>query len=251
MNHATVGRTNLLVATLAALAASIIAGSGPMSGTLLAADDVLTRSRAMYAALRSYADSGVVIKEYGSSTKDRHTFTTAFNRAPRAFVLDFHKLGGGQYVIWGDPGAFHAWGSTTGEQYDYPNPDNTAAFNGSGQNTYSVGAKIPALLYAKARLSSDFANFADLTEDGFDDVAGRRCARVLGTARDVYAATGKEVNVRKMTVWIDAESLLIRKVVEQWKGLPGQISRVTTTYEPQANPSLEKSRLQFVPPAPR
>jgi outer membrane lipoprotein-sorting protein len=57
-----------------------------------------------------------------------------------------------------------------------------------------------------------------------------------------------EVNVRKMTTWIDAESLLIRKVVEQWKTLPGQISRMTTTFEPEANPALDESRFRFAPP---
>ena len=214
---------------------------------LLAADDVMQRSRAVYAALRSYADTGVVLNESGAA-KDRHAFTTSFTRAPRGFLLDFRKQGGDRYVVWGEPDAFHAWWKTTGEQYDYPNPDNLGALNGSGRNTYSTGTKIPTLLYAKAPLLSDFANFTDLVLDGTEDVAGRRCYRVLGTTRDVYAATQKEVNVRKMTVWIDADSLLIRKVAEQWKGLPGQISRVTTTYEPQANPTLDSKMFRFAPP---
>jgi hypothetical protein len=211
----------------------------------------MQRSRAMYTSLRSYADSGVVIYEYGASSKDRHTFTTSFNRTPRRFVLDFNKQGGDRYVVWGEPEAFHTWWKATGQQFDYPNPDNMPALNGSGRNTFSVGLKIPTLLYGKAQLLSDFANYTDLTVDGTEDISGHRCHRVLGTTRDVYAATSKEVNVRKMTVWIDADSLLIRKVVEQWKALPGQISRMTTTYEPQANPTIEESRLRFTPPAPR
>src|SRR5262249_40925853 len=160
----------------------------------------------------------------------------------------FTKQGGDRYVVWGDPDAFHTWWKTTGQQFDYPNPDNMPALNGSGRNTYSVGMKIPALLYGRARLLSDFANFTGLTDDGTEDVGGRRCHRVLGTTRDVSAATEKEVNVRKMTVWIDAESLLIRKIIEQWKALPGQISRMTTTYEPQANPALDENRFRFVAP---
>jgi len=150
-----------------------------------------------------------------------------------------------------DPDAFHAWWKTTGQQFDYPNPDNLGALNGSGHNTSAVGLKIPTLLYGKAPLLSDFANFADVTPDGTEDVAGRKCLRLVGNTRDVYAATNKEVNVRKMSVWIDAESLLIRKVVEQWKALPGQISRLTTTYEPQANPKIDESRVRFSPPEPR
>jgi hypothetical protein len=55
-----------------------------------------------------------------------------------------------------------------------------------------------------------------------------------------------------MTVWIDAESLLIRKVVEQWKPVvAGQISRHTTTFEPRANPKIDDSHFRFSPPQPQ
>jgi outer membrane lipoprotein-sorting protein len=235
----------------ALMAACALLGLRATEPTLAAADDVMQRSRAMYQALHSYADTGVVLKEYGTSTKDRHTFTTSFNRSPRRFVLDFHIQGGDQFVVWGDPDAFHKWSKVTGQQFDYPNPDNIGAFNSSGYNTYSTVSKVPTLLYGKAPLLSDFANFADLEDGGAETIDGHRCLRVLGTSRDVYAATGKEVNVRKMTVWIDADSLLIRKVLEEWKPLPGQISRVTTTYSPQANPTIDDTRLRFTPLAAR
>src|SRR5437016_14638635 len=81
-------------------------------------DDLLQRSRTMYGALRSYADTGVVVKEYSASTRDRHTFSTNFNRAPRRFRLDFNKQSGDRYVVWGDPDAFHTWWKTTGQQFD-------------------------------------------------------------------------------------------------------------------------------------
>jgi len=219
--------------------------------TTQADDDVMQRSRAMYAALKSYADTGVVVFEYGASSTDRHTFATSFSRAPRGFRLEFNKQGGDRYVVWGDPDAFHTWWKTTGQQFDYPNPDNMPALNGSGRNTSGTALKIPTLLYGKAPLLSDFANYTDLAVDGTEEIAGRHCYRVLGTTRDTYAATGKEVNVRKMTVWIDADSLLVRKIVEQWKALPGQISRMTTTYQPQANPQLDPNQLRFVPPEAR
>jgi len=215
-----------------------------------AAEDLFARSRAVYGSLQSYADSGIVLYESGPSIKDRHTFTTIFNRAPRRFVLDFHKLGIDRYVIWGDPDAFHTWWRTTGQRFDYPNPDNLPALNLS--DTKGVGHKIPSLLYGRAPLLSDFSNFTDLTIERTEDVGGRRCQRVAGTTREVYAATGKEINVRKMTVWIDVESLLIRKVVEEMKTtLPGDIWRLTTTYEPQANPTIDESRLRFTPPVPK
>jgi len=235
----------LKAAAVTLCAGAVIAGSS--SRTARADEDVMQRSRAKYLSLQSYADSGVVISEYGPSSSDRHTFSTIFNRAPRRFLLEFNKKGGDRFVIWGDPDVFHTWWKTTGQQSDYPNPDNLPALNQSGFNTSSLAAKIPTLLYGKAPLLSDFANFTDLTMDGTEDVGGRRCYRVVGNTRDVYAATNKEVNVRKMTVWIDAESLLLRKVVEQWKAPPGEIRRLTTTFEPQANPALDVARFRFTP----
>src|SRR5438477_116161 len=107
-------------------AAAWIAGS--IVPRLTAADDILQRSRAMYGDLRSYADTGVVLEEYGSSSKDRHTFATNFSRTPRRFFFDFRKDGGDRYVVWGDPEAFHTWWKTTGVEEDYPNPNNIAAF---------------------------------------------------------------------------------------------------------------------------
>src|SRR5580765_5301277 len=86
--------------------------------TLQADDDVMQRSRAMYAALNSYADTGVIVFEYGASGKDQHTFATSFNRAPRGFRLEFNKQGGDRYVVWGDSDAFHTWWKTTGQQFD-------------------------------------------------------------------------------------------------------------------------------------
>jgi outer membrane lipoprotein-sorting protein len=132
---------------------------------------------------------------------------------------------------------------------DYPNPNNVGAFVGTEVQTAGASNKIPPLLYSKASLPSGFANFSDAVLEGDEDVGGHKCHRVTGTAKDVYAATGREVNLRKMTVWIDDESLLIRQIVEEWKPLPGQISRVTTTFEPQANPVLDDDRFKFTPPS--
>ncbi len=120
--------------------------------------------------------------------------------------------------------------------------------SGSPQITGATATKIPTLLYGKSALAAALLNIADPVLDGTEELGGRRCYRLMGRVSDVYSATGKEVNIHKISVWIDAESLLIRKVLEEWKALPGQRSRTITTFEPQANPSLEDSRLKFVPP---
>lgn len=234
-----------------ALCATLAPHAGSSAACLPSADDVLARSRAVYAGLGSYADTGVVIKEYGGRDccKEQHTFTTYFKRAPRGFYFDFRNENGDRYVIWGDPQAFHTWSKSGGRTEDYPNPDNIGAFTLSGVGTVGAALKIPLLLYPKAPLQGAFSNFSDAVSDGTEDVGGHKCYRLVGTAHDIYGQTGHESNVRNMTVWIDADSLLIRKVVEVPKDvLPGQIQRTTTVFDPQANPALDEGRFRFTPP---
>jgi outer membrane lipoprotein-sorting protein len=212
---------------------------------------ILQKARDTYVGLKSYADRGTVVHEYGYDSTDTHTFTTYFNRAPRHFLLDFNKQGGDQYVIWGDPEAFHTWWKAIGQQTDYPNPTNTPAISMSGQNTAGASLMIPTLLYGKSDLAAVMLRIADPVLDGTEDVGGRRCHKIIGRASDVYAATGREVNVRRVTVWIDIESLLVRKIMEESKPLPGQRSRNMWIFEPQANPRIDDSRFKFTPPEPR
>jgi hypothetical protein len=91
------------------------------------ADELMQRVRSVYADLRSYADTGTVALEYGTSSIDRHRFATSFIRAPRHFLLDFTKSTGDRYVVWGNPDAFHTWWKTTNQRFDYPNPSNVPA----------------------------------------------------------------------------------------------------------------------------
>jgi len=212
------------------------------------ADSVLQKTRDLYGSLKSYSDTAVILNEYGTATTDRHTFTTNFNRVPRHFILDFRKDGGGRYVIWGDPDAYHTWTGGTGQQYDYPNPNNVTALTMSAVQTYGAAMDIPTLLYAKAKLGGLLNNIQDAVMDGTEEINGRRCYRIWGRMSDTYAATGREVNVRKATIWIETDSSLVRQIREEWKPLPGQRSRLTATFQPQANPTIDDSKFKFVAP---
>jgi len=243
---ATAHTIRLMAMTLGVVlsAASAIVHAGLLAPA--AADDVLTRMRATYGDLASYSDTGTVLREFGVSSRERHTFITAFMRAPRRFYLRFDKVGGDQHVIWGDPDAFHTWTKVTGVQSDYPNPNNVGAITLSAPNMFGAATKVPTLLYAKASIPGDFSNLKDISLDQSEAFEGHQCHRIQATATDVYG-TGRAVNVRKMLLWIDAESLLIRKVVEEWPPLPGQVNRTTTTFQPQANPTLDDARFRFTP----
>lgn len=220
----------------------------PFSAQTASGDKIFASVLAKYASLNSYSDSGEIINEYGTSSKDVHKFKTLFNRAPRGYLLDFTKVSGEKFVIWGDPDAFHSWWSSINSRSDYPNPSNTGVFIGSDVHTYGVAMKVTSLIYAKANLQGSFTNFTDIVLAGTDDVSGHKCYRLTGKARDIYSNTGRESNVRKMTVWVDTDSMLIRKVVEEWPPLPGQVSRYTTIYDPQANPAIDAAKFKFEPP---
>jgi outer membrane lipoprotein-sorting protein len=213
------------------------------------AEAILQKTRDAYVALKSYADSGTVTYEFGVDGRDQHTFETYFTRAPRHFLFDFHKQGGDRYVIWGDPEAFHTWWKTTGSQTDYPNPNNIPAITLSTEPTKGSAMKIPTLLYGKSSLAAVMLALHDPELEGVEEIDHHRCHKVVGRASDVYAATGKEVNIHRVTVWIDAETFLVRRMREEYKALPGSVSRTTTSFHPTANPTLNEARFKFSPPS--
>jgi hypothetical protein len=54
-----------------------------------------------------------------------------------------------------------------------------------------------------------------------------------------------------VTLWIDVDSGLLRRVFEDTPAdyQPGAYSRLTVTLEPQANPAIEDARFQFTVPS--
>jgi hypothetical protein len=108
--------------------------------------------------------------------------------------------------------------------------------------------KIPTLLYGKA-FDSPMLKMGNPALEGAEEVGRHRCHRISGRASDVYAATGHEVNIHRVTVWIDTESFLVRQMAEEFNATPGARNRVITTFEPHANPTLDEAKFKFAPPA--
>jgi outer membrane lipoprotein-sorting protein len=209
---------------------------------------ILNHARSVYAALSSYSDTGTVTKEYGASSKDKFSFATHFNRSPRGFMFDFTRPGGDHIVIWGDPDAFHVWWKATGQTSEYPNPSNTNALVLNDYPTSSVISKIPPLIYSKADLPGTIAHFQPTRLAGMEEVAGSKCYRLEGGASDSYGTTGRKVNFRNVTLWIDAGTYMVRKIIEDAPAAPGQVNRSTTEFDPQANPKLSADVFKFSPP---
>jgi hypothetical protein len=243
---------NLGAVTLGAMCAASVAA--PSSGS-----DVLARSIALYPTLTSYADTAIVVRE-GPGITDRWKFTTRF-RAPLDFYFDFQGVDSKssmtlstsyhRMVLWMIGGELQAFNQQlkTHDTISRESGRQVATVQGAGAGTVGTSMLIPSLIFANANLPGTLLQIQEATDAGFETVSGRRCHKIIGMAAQYYAS-GAMTNVRKVTVWIDAETLLVRKVFEDTpKGYPiGQYSRLTVTIEPQMNPKLDDRKFHFEVP---
>jgi len=88
------------------------------------------------------------------------------------------------------------------------------------------------------------------TAVGYETIGSGRTFKVKGVERWRFP-NGRITGVRPITLWIDAETYLIRKMLEDTpeSAAAGVIDRRIITLTPQANPKLEASVFQFRIPA--
>ena len=225
------------------------------------AEDVLAKTRAAYAALMSYADSGTVLDETNGFT-DRSVFKTLFIRDPRYLLIDFRAVAS-EYksgfrlpldhraVLWMENGELQTWASKTDahETYSAESGQQVNALKSAAYSTAGISLLVPSHLYSKSGLASAAHATEEAEADGFEAVNGRRCFRILGVERWRYPS-GRETGVRPITLWIDGETYLFHKVLQDTpKGMPrGSISRRITTLKHQANPKLDPAQFRFTVP---
>jgi hypothetical protein len=240
-----------------------------LGGTVLATSAVaesdndgmklLTRSMAMYSTLPAYADSGTAVRE-GPGLVDRWKFETYFSR-PLNFRFDFQGVTSQSAGLTTDSSAQHVvlW-MIEGELQSFNQQlrsHNTIGRTGNqpgellNASAYTVGTSvlITSLLFSKSDLPGSIRQIREAAHAGLESVNGRRCHKIVGTAAQFYPS-GKMTNVREVTVWLDEQSLLVRKVFEDTpRGYPSaSYLRLTITLDPQANPRLEPANFQFTVP---
>lgn len=224
-------------------------------------EDVLARSIALYPTLAAYADTGAVVREVPGIV-DRWKFRTYFRRASLDFLFDFQGVtsqsaglttdaSNQRIVLWMINGELQSYNQVVRSHETVPRDSGNqpAALHNASASTAGTSILIPSLIFSRANLPGTILQIEQATDEGFDTVAGRRCHKVTGRAVEYYQS-GRKTNIRPVTVWIDAESLLIRKVFEDTpEGYPaGSYSRLTVTIDPQANPVLDESKFEFTVP---
>lgn len=248
-------------ALLQLLPGALGAVSHPRSA-VQALPDVMTRSIAAYAGLKTYSDSGTV-EIAAPGTIDRAKFTTRFRRPNSDLYLDYQAIGTyhtatkltvdlSMYrtVVWMLKGQMEMYDRSLATHNVIDAGGQAHALTGATAATNGISTLIPSLLYPQAKMRSTFFEIEEAAEAGFENVGNRRCHKVIGIAAQYYPS-GARTGVRPVTVWIDAETLLLRKVFEDTpKGYPANtFHRLTVTIDPQVNIPLDDSKFQFKVPS--
>jgi hypothetical protein len=230
-----------------------------------AAEDLLAKSIATYDGLTSYADSGTAIREAAGNFEVSH-FRTFLRRPPLSFYFEWGRrvnistkqradslsMPSKQQVFWlvnGDLQTYKRDGPSA-EHKTYPRGSNQPeALAMAKAGTLDAITLIPSLLFRKANLVGPLQEIVEISLAGTEDVGGHQCHKLVGIAQSVYPS-GAITNVRPIAVWIDTETLLIRKVfTDTPKNYDlNSVSRYTWTLDPVPNPKLDDGKFQFTVP---
>jgi hypothetical protein len=255
----------VLPALVLAAWTATVAPATSEAGGRRAAEDLLAKSMATYDALTSYADSGTAVAESEANFQVGH-FRTFLRRPPLSFYFEWGRrvmistkqqadslsMPGKQLVYWlvnGDLQVYTRDGRSA-EHKTYPRDSNQpAALAMAKAGTYDAMTLIPSLLFRKARLVGPLQEIAEISLAGTEQVGGHPCHKLVGIAQSVYPS-GAITNVRPIAVWIDTQTLLIRKVfTDTPKNYDlNAISRYTWTIDPVPNPKLDDGKFQFTVP---
>jgi hypothetical protein len=235
----------------------------PSLETRNALPDVLTRAVATYAALQSYADTGSIRVEVPGIV-DESRFTTRFRRASGDLYFEYQALTstnpGTNFTVDMRQQRTVLWmAGSQMQKFDFASRTHELVPPGAGQvralqalthPTHGTSILVPSLLYPKAQLPSAILQLESANVVGTEMVGSRRCQKLAGVAAARYPS-GQRTGARDVTIWIDVESSLIRKVFEDTPEsyAPGAYQRTTITIDPQANPAIRDDAFTFTPPA--
>jgi hypothetical protein len=226
----------------------------------LEADDLLAQSRAAYARLTSYADSGTAVEDVGSF-RNYSRFRMRF-RKPADLYFEYTGLESvyfdgnkipmpGHLVMWKLGPDLQVWNEQTRshETYVQGQSDQVAPLRGALASTMGTTALIPSLVFPDAGLVGTIQEIGEFSLAGRENLGGHECHKLVGIARSVYPS-GQVTNVRPVAVWLDARTLLVRKVfTDTPKGYPaGGVARFTFTIDPRLDPPLDDAQFQFTVP---
>lgn len=243
----------------------------------LTAQEVLLRMARTYRAANSYQDEGVVVQRMfnADGTPRRRTdsvkpFSTAWTRAGELhdrFLFEYRQALGRseqQFVVWSGGKLVRSWWSVRDEVTEHANLQQALV----GPSSISGGSAtvVPSLLLSG--VSTHKLNLHEPTVDGVDEVDGRLCLRISGLTTVDHRRADQQP-VYPTTLWVDAESFLLRRLVSRSyvdparlreevpqafedprTGRPGPPfeTETTITLIPILDEAIPKVRFEFEPP---
>lgn len=212
------------------------------AATQPAARQILDKMAHVYASCQTYMDKGVVTTVFFRNDRKRTAkkpFTTAFVR-PDRFRFEFKARRGEEewdrYIVWRDGKSVQTWWDVQ------PGIGKGASLSMAlgaalGVSSGSAGT-IPSLLMPDKGISGKLlTSMTDLELLAEEDVDGVPCVKVQG----------KDFRGETITLWIEKEMHLLRKIFEH-KTFPDFRTETTTTYQPQINVDIPPEALKFNPP---
>jgi outer membrane lipoprotein-sorting protein len=219
------------------------------------AEQVLQRLRDAYQRCATYRDRGVLREEYDIGELhhiQEITFQTAFAR-PDRFRLEFRTpkpfFGTHVHIIWADGDEVRTWWDVTGGEVERESL--RMALAAAAGISSRLSSRVPTLLMPVGALGGGI-QLADVARDGDEPIDGRMCIRVSGRQATMPSSIdvgGRTVSVEDggMVLWIDPETLLLRRV-ETVVVIDGNRTVTTTTYEAAVDEALDETLLAYSPP---
>jgi hypothetical protein len=205
------------------------------------ADTLLAQVAAMYAALNTYRDDGVVITAFHGKNNfvTSKPFSTIYSRAG-LFWFDFTNPGrNDRYVVWRDGRIVRSWWTVTNQTECFS--DISRALAGPTGVSGGSAHTIPTLLLGSSGGGWRITSISAAVVLGTQDITGcPNCTVVEGN----FARQGA-----RYRLWIHPQTLAVMRV-EQYTTIPDSIEvTTTTTYRPELNPSIDPASTHFTPPA--
>lgn len=218
--------------------------AAPLTPTAGNVEALLEQVEAKYAAAGSYSDTGVVVTTFeGSRTfTNRKPFATTFDRG-RAFRFEFSDSFFGsctRYVVWSTGDDVLSWWTVHGHTTRHDSLARALAgpTGVSGRSAHTI----PTLLLGGAGSGSRITDLADariVGQQSLDD----------GAASWVVSGRTPRRNV-PLTVWIEKDSLAIRRIHEESRLRDGTGVTATTIYRPRFGVAVDPQAIPFDPPPP-
>jgi outer membrane lipoprotein-sorting protein len=203
----------------------------------MTANEHIKQMIATYSAATSYSDHGTVVTRVEGNPPRGGTlsFETAFIRGGR-FRFEFGERDD-QYVLWSDgEHAYSYWPAAAriGQQVttDY-GPHLERVIAGATGVSSGTAHTIPTMLMPQLGEAAYMLSLLNLRVDGTEEIDGHHCVRIIGN----------EPRGDVMTLWIDRDLHLLRRIASGYRFKTFEAHYVTT-YEPSLNTPIDTRRLE-------